>query len=199
MIRVNLLPHREEARKRRQQQFGVLAGIALVIGALVAGAVWLFLDQQVQQQQQNVAYMKGEIAKLDKQIEEIRKIREETASLLAKKQVVEGLQSNRSEPVQLLDQLLRQLPEGVYLKNVKQTGAKVNVSGYAQSNARVSTLMRNLEGSPHLENANLVEIKAVTQPARINEFTLNVNITRPKEEIEEKASKGPGKPAAKKK
>jgi type IV pilus assembly protein PilN len=113
MIRINLLPHREEARKRRQQQFGVLAGISFVIGALVAGAVWLFLDQQVTQQQANVAYMKGEIAKLDKQIEEIRKIREETASLLAKKQVVEGLQSNRSEPVQLLDQLLRQLPEGV--------------------------------------------------------------------------------------
>ena len=87
MIRINLLPHREEKRKRRQQQFGVLGGISAVIGLLVAGAVWLFLDQQVMQQQQNVNYMKSEIAKLDKQIEEIRKIREETASLLAKKQV----------------------------------------------------------------------------------------------------------------
>ena len=164
MIRINLLPHREEARKRRQQQFGVLAGIALVLGALVAGAVWLFLDQQVTQQQPNIAYMKGEIAKLDKQIEEIRKIREETASLLAKKQVVEGLQSNRSEPVQLLDQLLRQLPEGVYLKNVKQVGAKVNVAGYAQSNARVSTLMRNVEASPWIARPELVEIKLVTLP-----------------------------------
>ena len=129
MIRVNLLPHREEKRKRRQQQFTVLAGIALVIALLVAGAVWLFFDQQVTQQQQNVAYMKAEIDKLDKQIEEIRKIREETAALLAKKQVVESLQSNRSEPVQLLDQLLRQLPEGVYLKSVKQVGPKVNVMG----------------------------------------------------------------------
>ena len=82
MIRVNLLPHREEARKRRQQQFGVLAGISLVLALLVAGAVWFFLDTQVSAQQTNVAYMKGEIAKLDKQIEEIRKIREETASLL---------------------------------------------------------------------------------------------------------------------
>ena len=182
MIRVNLLPHREEARKRRQQQFGLLAGISFVIGALVAGAVWLFLDQQVTQQQANVAYMKGEIAKLDKQIEEIRKIREETASLLAKKQVVEGLQSNRSEPVQLLDQLLRQLPEGVYLKNVKQTGAKVSVSGYAQSNARVSTLMRNLGASPYLENPELVEIKAVPSPDksgnRVNEFNMNIHIKR---------------------
>jgi len=148
MIRVNLLPHREEKRKRRQQQFGVLAGIAAVAGLLVAAAVWVFLDQQEAQQKANVAYMKAEIDKLDKQIEEIRKIREETASLLAKKQVVEGLQSNRSEPVQLLDQLLRQLPEGVYLKSVRQTGAKVNLAGYAQSNARVSTLMRNLGASP---------------------------------------------------
>ena len=182
MIRINLLPHREEKRKRRQQQFGVLAFISLVVGAVVVGAVWLFLDQQVQQQQQNVAYMKGEIAKLDKQIEEIRKIREETASLLAKKQVVEGLQSNRSEPVQLLDQLLRQLPEGVYLKQVKQTGAKVNVAGYAQSQTRVSTLMRNLGASPYLENPELVEIKAVPAPdksgGRVNEFNMNISIKR---------------------
>ncbi|HUP96519.1 MAG TPA: PilN domain-containing protein [Usitatibacter sp.] len=182
MIRVNLLPHREEARKRRQQQFGVLAGISLVIAAIVAGAVWLFLDQQVTQQQANVAYMKGEIAKLDKQIEEIRKIREETASLLAKKQVVEALQSNRSEPVQLLDQLLRQLPEGVYLKAIKQVGPKVNIAGYAQSNARVSTLMRNLGASPYLENPELVEIKAVPAPDksgnRVNEFNMNISIKR---------------------
>jgi len=182
MIRVNLLPHREEARKRRQQQFGVLAGISLAIALLVAGAVWLFLDQQVTQQHANVAYMKGEIAKLDKEIEEIRKIREETASLLAKKQVVEGLQSNRSEPVQLLDQLLRQLPEGVYLKAIKQAGPKVNITGYAQSNARVSTLMRNLGASPYLENPELVEIKAVPSPDksgnRINEFNMNISIKR---------------------
>jgi type IV pilus assembly protein PilN len=182
MIRVNLLPHREEARKRRQQQFGMLAGLTVFIGAVVVGAIWWFLDLQVQAQQQNVAYMKGEIAKLDKQIEEIRKIREETASLLAKKQVVESLQSNRSEPVQLLDQLLRQLPEGVYLKNVKQTGAKVNLSGYAQSNARVSTLMRNLGASPYLENPSLVEIKAVAAPDksgnRVNEFNMNISIKR---------------------
>ena len=197
MIRVNLLPHREEARKRRQQQFGVLAGISLAIALLVAGAVWIFLDQQVTQQQTNVAYMKGEIAKLDKQIEEIRKIREETASLLAKKQVVEGLQSNRSEPVQLLDQLLRQLPEGVYLKNIKQVGPKVNISGYAQSNARVSTLMRNLGASPYLENPELVEIKAAQAPdksgSRINEFNMNISIKRAQAEDAKGAKGAPAK------
>jgi type IV pilus assembly protein PilN len=101
MIRVNLLPHREEKRKRRQQQFMVLAALTAVLGLVVAGAVWVFLDQQEQQQKANVAYMKGEIDKLDKQIEEIRKIREETASLLAKKQVVEGLQSNRSRKARI--------------------------------------------------------------------------------------------------
>jgi len=202
MIRVNLLPHREEARKRRQQQFGVLAGISLAIALLVAGAVWIFLDQQVTQQQANVAYMKGEIAKLDKQIEEIRKIREETASLLAKKQVVEGLQSNRSEPVQLLDQLLRQLPEGVYLKAIKQIGPKVNISGYAQSNARVSTLMRNLGASPYLENPELVEIKAVAAPDksgnRINEFNMNISIKRAQPDTPApRASSAPAAPASK--
>ncbi len=194
MIRINLLPHREEKRKRRQQQFAVLAGITAVVGALVAGAVWLFLDQQVEQQAANVTYMKNEISKLDKQIEEIRKIREETASLLAKKQVVEGLQSNRSEPVQLLDQLLRQLPEGVYLKAVRQIGTKVNVTGYAQSNARVSTLMRNLGASPYLENPELVEIKAVAAPnnptQRVNEFLMNISIKRTKADDGKASAKG---------
>jgi type IV pilus assembly protein PilN len=201
MIRVNLLPHREEKRKRRQQQFGVLAGIAAVLGLLVAAAVWVFLDTQVNQQQANVNYMKAEISKLDKQIEEIRKIREETASLLAKKQVVEGLQSNRSEPVQLLDQLLRQLPEGVYLKQVKQNGPKVNILGYAQSNARVSTLMRNLGASPYLENPELVEIKAVPAPGnpnnRVNEFNMNISIKRAlADDSSRAAAPGAGKAAA---
>lgn len=186
MIRVNLLPHREEKRKRRQQQFLSVATFTMILGLVAAGAVWFLLDQQVEQQRANVAYMKTEIGKLDKQIEEIRKIREETASLLAKKQVVEGLQSNRSEPVQLLDQLLRQLPEGIYLKQIKQVGVKVNVVGYAQSNARVSTLMRNLGASPYLENPELVEIKAVSLDnnpnKRVNEFSMNISVKRAKAE-----------------
>jgi type IV pilus assembly protein PilN len=202
MIRVNLLPHRAEARKRREQQFAMLGGLAVALGLVFAGAVWFFLDSQVDQQRRNVAYMTSEIAKLDKQIDEIHKIREETASLLAKKQVVENLQSNRSEPVQLLDQLLRQLPEGVYLKAVKQTGAKVNLVGYAQSNARVSTLMRNLGASPYLENPELVEIKAVPSPtspgSRINEFSMNISIKRAQVEDAKVAAGGratPAKPA----
>ena len=200
MIRVNLLPHREEKRKRRQQQFIGILVFSLLLGLVAAGAVWFFLDQQVQQQQANVAYMKGEIGKLDKQIEEIRKIREETASLLAKKQVVEGLQSNRSEPVQLLDQLLRQLPEGIYLKAIKQAGVKVNVIGYAHSNARVSTLMRNLGASPYLENPELVEIKAVlldnNPNKRVNEFSMNISVKRAKAEEGKSAARAPAGAAA---
>ena len=199
MIRINLLPHREEKRKRREQQFAVLAGVSAVFGLVVAGVIWLYLNTQVEQQQKNVAYMKVEIAKLDKQIEEIRKIREETAALLAKKRVVEGLQANRSEPVQLLDQLLRQLPEGVYLKQITQKGTKVNIVGYAQSNARVSTLMRNLGASPYLENPELVEIRAVPAPdksgSRVNEFTMNIFIKRARPEGAAAAG-APGKGAA---
>jgi type IV pilus assembly protein PilN len=200
MIRINLLPHREEKRRLRQKQFAAFAGISIFLGLVVAALVWFVLNQQVEQQAANVAYMKNEISKLDKQIEEIRKIREETASLLAKKQVVESLQSNRSEPVQLLDQLLRQLPEGVYLKSVKQVGTKVGVTGYAQSNARVSTLMRNLGASPYLENPELIEIKAVPAPAnptaRVNEFLMNISIKRAKAEESSTSAKGaPAKPA----
>ena len=202
MIRVNLLPHREEKRQRRKQQFAVLAGLTATLALVVGGVGWFLLDQQVTQQQANVAYMKEEINKLDKQIDEIRKIREETQSLLAKKQVVEGLQSNRSEPVQLLDQLLRQLPEGVFLKAVRQTGSKIKVEGYAQSNARVSALMRNLGASPYLENPELVEIKAVNlnqnPNQRVNEFTMNISIKRNKNDDGKSARKADAKPAGSK-
>ena len=181
MMRINLLPHREEKRKARQKQFAVLAGITAGLGLVVAALLWVFFEGQVENQNGRNRYLNEEIAKLEKQIEEIKKIREETASLLAKKQVVEGLQSNRSEPVYLLDQLLRQLPEGLYLKSIKQAGTKINVTGFAQSNARVSAFMRNIEASPYLENPNLIEIKAViVNSQRANEFSLDFGIKRAK-------------------
>ena len=193
MIRINLLPHREEKRKARQKQFAMLSGLAAVIGLAVAGALWVVFDAQIENQKDRNKYLTAEIAKLDKQIDEIKRIREETASLLSKKQVVEGLQSNRSEPVYLLDQLLRQLPEGLYLKSIKQTGAKISVTGYAQSNARVSAFMRNIDASPYLGNPNLIEIKAVTvNTQRANEFILDFLIKRVKADDGNVAPKGAG-------
>ena len=201
MIRINLLPHREEKRKARQKQFAILAGLAAAVGLTVAGLLWVVFDTQIENQKDRNKYLTAEITKLDKQIEEIKRIREETASLLSKKQVVEGLQSNRSEPVYLLDQLLRQLPEGLYLKSIKQTGAKISVTGYAQSNARVSAFMRNIEASPYLGNPNLIEIKAVTlNTQRANEFILDFLIKRVKADEGKGASRGmsPAKAAEKK-
>ena len=193
MIRINLLPHREEKRRARQKQFAMLSALAAAIGLVVAGALWVVFDAQIENQKDRNKYLTAEIAKLDKQIDEIKRIREETASLLSKKQVVEGLQSNRSEPVYLLDQLLRQLPEGLYLKSIKQTGAKISVTGYAQSNARVSAFMRNIDASPYLGNPNLIEIKAVTvNTQRANEFILDFLIKRVKADDGNVAPKGAG-------
>ena len=193
MIRINLLPHREEKRKARQKQFAMLAGLAAAIGLAIAGALWVVFDAQIENQKDRNKYLTAEIAKLDKQIDEIKRIREETASLLSKKQVVEGLQSNRSEPVYLLDQLLRQLPEGLYLKSIKQTGEKISVTGYAQSNARVSAFMRNIDASPYLGNPNLIEIKAVTvNTQRANEFIHDFLIKRVKADDGKVAPRGAG-------
>jgi len=196
MIRINLLPHREVRRKHQQQQFFVLLGGVVVIGAAVWFVVHSFLDEQFETQQGRNKYLQDEIVKLDKQIAEIQKLKDQTAALLARKRVVETLQSNRSEVVHLLDQLVRQLPDGVYLKSVKQTGSRVTITGLTQSQARVSTLMRNLESSPQLESPGLVEIKAVQQGGqRANEFIMNINITRAK--VEDDAKKAQPKPAAK--
>jgi type IV pilus assembly protein PilN len=183
MIRVNLLPHREIRRRRLQQQFFITLGVVVLAGAGIWFVVHSSLTNTYEGQISRNQYLTQEIAKLDKEIEDIKKLKEMTAALLARKKVVETLQSNRAEVVYLLDDLARQLPDGIYLKAIKQEGARVTINGFTQSQARVSTLMRNLEASQHLEHANLIEIKAVPQgTSRINEFTLSVNIARPKED-----------------
>jgi type IV pilus assembly protein PilN len=181
MIRINLLPHREMRRRRQQQQFYALLGTVLALGVAAWFGVHGYLANRLASQHARNAFLQQEIAVLDKQIEDIRKLKEQTAALLARKQVVETLQTNRAEVVHLLDQLARQLPDGMYLRGIRQTGNRVTINGYTQSQARVSTLMRNLESSQHLENASLIEIKAVTiGSTRLNEFTLNVGLTRSK-------------------
>jgi len=197
MIRINLLPHRETRRRLQQQQFFIALGVVVVVGFAIVGFVHYALDNQLEDQKSRNAYLTEEIAKVDKQIEEINKVKEQTAALLARKNVVETLQANRSDVVHLFDQLVRQLPDGVYLKSIKQTDRKVAITGYTQSQARVSTLMRNLESSPNLENPGLVEIKA-TQVGnqRLNEFTMNINMTRQQSEADAKKAGG-AKPAPK--
>ena len=189
-VRINLLPHREQKRAARQRQFVSIAVSLAILGLAVVGLVHGFLTAQIDNQKSRNALLKTEIAKLDEQIKEIDKLRDQIQQVLARKQVVETLQANRSEAVHLLDQVVRQLPDGIYVKAIKQVGTKVTLTGYAQSNARVSTLMRNIEGSPWLGQPELVEIKLVNQPgapnakpaagevAKVNEFTLNFQIKR---------------------
>lgn len=192
MMRINLLPHREIRRKQQQQQFFAALGFVAIVGAVAAYLVYYYLDDQYNNHISRNKYLTEEIAKVDKDIAEINRLKEQTASLLARKQVVETLQSNRAETVHLLDQLVRQLPDGMYLQQVKQQGSKVTVNGVTQSQARVSTLMRNLESSQRLGNPALVEIKAIQQGAtRANEFTMNVTVIRPKaEDAKAPAKKG---------
>lgn len=179
MIRINLLPHREQKRQARQRQFVSLAIGLAILAIAVVGLGHVVLAARIENQNSRNDLLKTEIAKLDEQIKEIDRLREQTQALLSRKQVVETLQANRTEAVHLLDQLVRQLPDGVYLKSVKQNDAKVILDGYAQSNARVSTLMRNIEGSPWLTAPELIEIRSVPlDKQKINEFTLSLLIKR---------------------
>jgi len=182
-MRINLLPHRELARQARERQFATLAILTAITGIVIAGLVHLVLSARIDDQLARNNLLKTHIAELDRQISEIDKLKDQIAQVLARKQVVETLQANRNEAVHLLDQLVRQLPEGTYLRSVKQVGDKVTIVGYAQSNARVSTLMRNIDGSPWLERPELVEIKLVTVPGarkdeaiHTNQFTLNFHM-----------------------
>jgi len=179
MIRVNLLPHRAEKRKARQIQLIAFAGISLLLGVAIVGFVHAAISTKISYQERRNQYLKDETEKLDKQIEEIKKLKEQTDALLARKTVVENLQTTRSDVVHLLDQMLRILPDGVYLKSLKQSGNRINLVGSAQSNARVSTLMRAIEDSPWLESPSLVEIHASgTGGGRENLFTLNFNLKK---------------------
>lgn len=177
MIRVNLLPHREFKRKARQQQIAILAGMTCVLGVLFVWGGHEVIVEKIEYQHGRNQYLRDQIAILDKQIEEIRNIKQQTQELLVRKGVVETLQANRSHVVHILDQVARLMPEGVYLKSLKQTDQHIHLSGYAQSNAWVSTLMRNLDSSPKFETPLLIEIKvASVNNVRLNEFDLNVKL-----------------------
>jgi len=196
VIRINLLPWREARRKAQRQHLGVLGGMVAVLGLLVVGAVHLTIAGYIAVQSERNEFLKRENVRLDKEIEEIKKLKTEIAALLARKQIIERLQADRAQAVYMLQELVQQVPDGVYLKVIKQTGLKINMTGYAQSNARVSTLMRNFAASPYLENPDLVEIKAVVvSNKRVSEFIMNVSLKQVQSEAAGKSGKAAPKAA----
>ncbi len=209
MIRINLLPHREERRKAQQIRFYVVAGISAAAALFVVAVGYSVLEQRIATQESRNAFLKAEIDQLDKQIAEIEVLRTKRKDLLDRKQVVEKLQANRGEMVRMLDQLTRQTPEGIYLISLKhganlkdqKTGnpeTTVRLLGRSLSNARISTFMRSLNDSPAFDMPVLVEIKAVKQgDLRLSEFILDVPLTRVVEEATDKADKPAAPPATK--
>ena len=186
MILINLLPHREEKRVARKRAFFVALGVAAVVGAVVVGVWYSVLQQLTAAQQARNTFLKSEIAKLEVQIKDIANLRSEIEALKARQRAVEDLQTNRNIPVYLLDELVKQTPEGVYLTSIKQNAGVVTVAGIAQTNERVSEFLRNTQyNSKWLERPELVEIKAVSlqttrsEQRRLFDFSMRLTLKRP--------------------
>jgi type IV pilus assembly protein PilN len=196
--RINLLPHREERRKRSRQHFATVSGGTAIVGIALAFLMYQYYERQISTQNDRNMFLATEIKKLDKDIAEINELRNQIQALLARKQIIETLQADRAQTVHLLEQMVRQMPEGVYLQSMRQTSQKVHIVGYAQSNARVSTLMRNIEASPWLTQPLLVEVKAATtaDKKRVSQFDMFVQLKRAAPTDAAKAA--PAKDAAKK-
>ena len=202
MILINLLPHREAARKRRREAFFVSLGAAAVCGGVIAGGMYLWLAAQISDQQGKNKLLQTEIVKLEGQIKEIATLQQEIAALRARQQAVEDLQADRNMPVHLLNELVRQLPDGVYISSLKQDNQVVTLVGTAQSNERVSELLRNLgNNSPWLTRPELVEIVAghvnlsPRDQRRVSNFSMRVRLLR-SSEVQKAAAAASGAPAA---
>lgn len=185
MILINLLPHREAARKRKREAFFVTLGIAALVGGLIGGATYSWYVAQIENQRGRNAFLQSEISELEKQIKEVSTLRAEIDSLKARQKAVEDLQGDRNIPVYLLTELVKQLPDGVYINGMKQDNQIVLLSGVAQSNERISELLRNLAyNSPWLRKPELVEITAGTvtlsprDQRRVANFSMRVEIKR---------------------
>ena len=188
MIMINLLPHREERRKRRKIAFFAGLGVAAVAGAAIVGVWYLVVEQLVSTQQQRNSFMQAEIAKLDVQIKDIASLKAEIASLKSRQKAVEDLQIDRNVPVHVLNELVKQVPEGIYVTSVKQDGQNLSVAGIAQTQERVSEFLRNTAyNSEWLVKPELVESKSITSGAgtrdakRLFEFSMRLTIKRPQE------------------
>ena len=183
MMRINLLPHRQIKRAERQREFGLMGLMAAGAACAVVFLGWQYLGAQKDSQLERNGRLEKAIVGLDKEIADIKDLKDKISNVLERKQIVENLQSNRSQSVVILDELTRQLPEGLYLKSIKQTGNLITLEGVADTNARVATLVRNLSVSNWMESPNLVEIKSITvNNIKQNEFMLNVSLKAPKVE-----------------
>ena len=180
MIRINLLPHREEKRKARRQQFYAYLGLVALIASLVWFLGFSAINRYIAIQEGKNAYIEKEIVDLKKQIEEISKLKEETDALLKRKQVIETLQGNRAETVHVFDELLRRVPDGVRITSFIENGTAFDISGESVSEARVSTLMRNLEDSPLFQQVTPLEIRSITASngRSLYSFQMKMNIER---------------------
>ncbi len=177
MMRINLLPHRQLKRADRQRQFGLMALMAAVAAGAVVFTGWTYLGAKKDSQIERNGRLELAISNLDKEIADIKDLKDQISNVLERKQIVENLQTNRSQSVVILDELSRQLPEGLYLKSIKQQGNLITLEGVADTNARVATLVRNLSVSNWMESPNLIEIKAMTiNGIKQNDFTLNVSL-----------------------
>ena len=188
MILINLLPHREAARKRRRDNFNATLGFALLVGLMVAAAIYLWYQAQISNQQSRNTYLQTEITKLEVQIKEISNIEAEIAALKARQSAVENLQSDRNLQVHLLNEMVKQLPDGTYIRSLKQEGQSIAIQGVAQSNERVSELLRNLtDNTPWLAKPDLVEITAGTvalgprDQRRVSNFNIRFRLMRTSE------------------
>lgn len=186
MILINLLPHREAARKKQKDQFFTQLALAAMLGGIIGGVVFTWYQGQISDQQSRNAMLQQEISRLDAEIKDIAGLQKEIASLRARQTAVEDLQADRNLPVHLLDELVAQLPDGIYLKTMKQEGQNVLLTGVAQSQERVSELLRNLGNeSPWLTRPELIEIVAASLPVnareqrRVSNFTVRVALKRP--------------------
>jgi len=190
MIRVNLLPHRQIRREAKQREFGLMALFAAVAACAILFVAYTIINSKVESQLERNQRLNNAITKLDKEIADIKDLREQISAMLERKQVVENLQTNRSQAVIVFDELSRQLPEGMYLKSVKQEGRVITIEGVADTNARVATLVRNFNQSNWLESPILIEIKAITLGAqKQNLFTLKVSLKTPTTEADDAGAK----------
>ncbi|OQY54778.1 MAG: pilus assembly protein PilN [Candidatus Parabeggiatoa sp. nov. 2] len=189
MPRINLLPWRETLKKEREIRFGIITGASLVFTGLVVLSAHLYMGSLIDHQQRRNNYLNAEIKKAEAQISEIDKLKEDKERLIKRMDVIQVLEESRPQVVHLFDELVKQAPDGVYFSSIKQKGDKITLEGVAQSNARVSSLMKNIERSQWLSNPKIIFIKTQKNNKRsrarsnVSRFKLEVMQTAPKREV----------------